>query len=298
MNQAILLSVLALSGLGTASAVILYLVAQKFKVYEDPRIDQVSELLPGANCGGCGYPGCRAFAENCVKAGTPEAFFCPVGGNSVMEMIAKLLGGEVSVKEPMIAVIRCSGSKEKAPRKAKLEGVTTCYFANSLFAGESGCQYGCLGLGECVAACKFDAIYMDEITGLPVVKDNCIACGACVTSCPRNIIELRNKGKGGKRIFVSCINKEKGALSVKNCSVSCIGCGKCVKVCPHEAITLENNLAYIDYIKCKLCRKCVAECPTLAIHEINFPARKLKAEEAEIQPEPVKASQDTINNPN
>jgi ferredoxin len=116
---------------------------------------------------------------------------------------------------------------------------------------------------------------MDSESGLPIVKDNCIACGACVKACPRAIIELRDKGKKDRRIFVSCVNQEKGAPAKKNCSVACIGCGKCVKVCPFEAITMNNNLAYIDYSKCKLCRKCVPECPTDAIHELNFPPRKI-----------------------
>jgi ferredoxin len=131
-------------------------------------------------------------------------------------------------------------------------------------------------------------MFMDSETGLPVVvEENCTSCGACVVACPRDIIELRNKGPRGKRIFVSCINREKGAIARKNCTVACIGCGKCVKVCPYDAITLENNLAYIDHIKCKLCRKCVPECPTNAILEINFPLKKEKIIGTESKPEAV-----------
>jgi ferredoxin len=124
---------------------------------------------------------------------------------------------------------------------------------------------------------------MDPVTGLPVVDDEkCTACGACVDACPRNIIELRKKNKKDRKIFVCCINEEKGAVAKRNCSVACIGCSKCFKVCPYDAITMNNNLAFIDSEKCKLCRKCVTECPTDAIHEINFPPRKTeKTEPAE-----------------
>lgn len=286
MNDVMIYAVISLSAIGVAAAVILFFVAQKFKVIEDPRIDEVEEALPSANCGGCGYAGCRAFAETIVKSGSLEGLNCPVGGNDVMSVVAKIMGLEVEAKEPMIAVLRCNGSRENAPQKIRYEGAATCAFAHGLYSGESGCPYGCLGLGDCVVSCDFDALYMDEKTGLPVVvADKCVACGACVKACPRNIFELRPKGKKDRRIHVACINKEKGAPAKKNCDVACIGCGKCVKVCPFDAITLENNLAYIDFEKCKLCRKCVEECPTNAIHELNFPPRKPKPEKQAETPE-------------
>lgn len=275
MDEIVIYSLLALGGVAFLFATVIFFVEKKFKVIEDPRIDQIQEILPGANCGGCGFAGCRNFAEAIVKAGNMETLFCPVGGNEVSKKAAAILGIEVTEKAPQVAVIRCNGSYANAPQKAKYEGATSCSFAHNLFSGESGCPYGCLGCGDCVAVCTFDALYMDSQTGLPVViEDKCTSCGACVKACPRSIIEIRNKGPKSKRIFVSCINKEKGAVARKNCSVACIGCGKCVKTCPHDAITLVDNLAYIDYEKCKLCRKCVAECPTGAILEINFPPRK------------------------
>lgn len=285
MNDIIIYSVISLSLIGAISAIILYFVAQKFKVIEDPKIDEVEEILPAANCGGCGFPGCRNFSEALVKSAhdkkTIEGLNCPVGGNAVMAMAAELLGLTAEEKESQIAVIRCSGSHANAPKKVHYDGPATCAFAHNLSSGESGCPYGCLGCGDCVVACDFDAIYMDENTGLPIVKDNCVACGACVVACPRDIIELRNRGKKDKRIFVSCINEEKGGVARKNCKVACIGCSKCFNVCPFEAITMNNNLAYINYEKCKLCRKCVIECPTQAIHELNFPPRKEKKVEVE-----------------
>lgn len=277
MVQIILYAVLALGLIGIAAAIILYFVSQKFKVIEDPRIDEVTDQLPGANCGGCGYAGCRNFAEAIVKAGNMDNLNCPVGGNAISAAIAPILGIEVTEKAPTIAVVRCNGTKVNAPAKATYDGAQTCAFANALFAGESGCPNGCLGCGDCVTACQFDAMYMDPITGLPVIiEDKCVSCGACVKACPRNIIELRLKGKKSRRIHVNCINKEKGAISRKNCSVACIGCGKCVKECMFDAITLVNNLAYIDAEKCTLCRKCVSVCPTNAISELNFPPRKEK----------------------
>lgn len=278
MDAVVIYAVVSLAGIGTAAAIILFFVAQKFKVVEDPRIDEVEEALPSANCGGCGFAGCRAFAEAIVKNESLEGMNCPVGGADLMKQIAELMNLEAVEADPKIAVVRCNGNKANAPKKVEYDGLTSCEFAHALSAGESGCPNGCLGLGDCVVSCDFDAIEINPDTGLPEVNDNCVACGACVTACPRSIIELRPKGKKDRRIFVSCVNTEKGAPAKKNCSVACIGCGKCVKVCPFDAIKLENNLAYIDPEKCKLCRKCVAECPTGAIHELNFPPKKVKKE--------------------
>lgn len=271
----IIFTVVMLVALGLILAVILYAVAQKFKVYEDPRIDDVEAVLPGANCGGCGLPGCRGFAEACVKAENLETLNCPVGGNECMANVAKALGKEAVAKEPMIAVVKCAGSPEKRPEFTNYDGAATCAISTMVHSGSTGCPNGCLGLGDCVTVCKFDAIYIDPTTKLPVISDEkCTACGACVTACPKSVIELRFKGKKDRRIYVSCINTEKGGIAKKSCSVACIGCGKCVKLCAFDAITLNNNLAYIDYAKCKLCRKCVADCPTGAIWELNFPPRK------------------------
>lgn len=275
----IVITIISLCAIGIASAVILYFVAQKFKVEEDPRIDIVEGLLPGANCGGCGYPGCRGLAEAAVKASSMDGISCPVGGAASMSRIAEALGREVSTEAPKIAVVKCNGNCTNRPRTSEYGGARSCAIEHSLYIGDTACAFGCLGCGDCVTACPFDAIHMDTETLLPVVDDKCVACGACVKACPRNIIELRNKGPKDRRIFVSCVNKDKGGVARKACKVACIGCGKCVKECPFEAITLENNLAYIDYSKCRLCRKCVSVCPTGAIQEINFPPRKITENE-------------------
>ncbi|MBE6286920.1 MAG: Fe-S cluster domain-containing protein [Mediterranea massiliensis] len=277
----ILIAVISLGAIALILAAILYAASKKFAVYEDPRIAQVSEVLPQANCGGCGYPGCSGFADACVKAGSLEGKLCPVGGQATMEKIAEILGLAAEASEPKVAVVRCNGTCENRPRLNKYDSAKSCAIAAALYGGETGCSFGCLGCGDCVAACQFGAIKMNPETGIPEVDESkCTACGACVKACPKNIIEIRLAGKKSRRIYVQCVNKDKGAVARKACKVACIGCGKCVKVCPFEAITLENNLAYIDYNKCKSCRKCEEACPQGSIIALNFPPRKPKADAA------------------
>jgi Na+-translocating ferredoxin:NAD+ oxidoreductase RNF subunit RnfB len=274
MITTIIYTIVCLVVLGLLFSVVLYLVAQKFKVEEDPRVDIVESLLPGANCGGCGLAGCRAFAEDVVKASSIGSFYCPVGGDAVMEKIATALGQEAVKTEPRVAVIKCHGTFDNRAKTNCFDGYASCKVISSLYAGDTDCKYGCLGKGDCVSVCKFDAIHLDEKRGIVEVdEEKCVACGACVKVCPKSIIELRPKGPKNRRVYVSCSNKDKGAIARKACSVSCIGCGKCAKVCAFEAITIENNLAYIDASKCKLCRKCIDECPTNAIWAVNFPLK-------------------------
>lgn len=282
----ILIAVIVLGAIGLVAALILFLAAKKFAVHEDERIALVQEQLPGANCGGCGFPGCAGFAGACVKAadkGSLEGLLCPVGGQPVMEKVAGILGMQAEVSAPKVAVVRCNGTCESRPRIAEFDGAQSCRVQQMLGSGETACAYGCLGCGDCVAACQFDAIHMNPETGLPEVdEEKCTACGACAKACPRSIIEIRLKGLKNRRVVVLCNNKDKGAQTRKACSVGCIACQKCVKVCKFEAITVESNLAYIDAEKCKLCRKCEDECPQNAILAFNFPPRKPKAEAAPV----------------
>lgn len=276
----VLISLITLSVIGAVSAIILFVVAKKFHVFEDQRIDEVEAALPAANCGGCGFPGCRGFADACVKAVELGDLFCPVGGNDTMSKVADILGKTAVAQAPKVAVVRCDGTCEHRPRHNEYDGVKHCFIAHNLYSGETNCSWGCLGFGDCELSCDFDAIKVNPVTMIPEVDDDkCTACGACVRACPKLLIELRKKGPKNRRIYVGCRNEDKGHITKKACDVGCIGCAKCFKVCPHEAITVDNNLAFINDEACKLCRKCVEVCPTSSIKEINFPPRKVKVEE-------------------
>jgi RnfABCDGE-type electron transport complex B subunit len=279
MSSTIIITIICLSLLAAAFAVIIYFVSIKFHVEEDPRIDEVQAALPSANCGGCGFPGCRGLAEALVAAETLDGLNCPAAGNEVMKSIAEMLGKTAIETEPAVATLLCNGTPQFRAKTTNYDGVENCRIEHNFYIGETNCSYGCLGNGDCVRACKFDAITIDSATRLPVViDDKCNACSACVKACPRNLIEIRKKAKKDRKLYVACSNRDKGAVAIKACKAACIACNKCLKICEFGAITIENYVAYIDAKKCTLCRKCVAECSTNSILEINFPPRKAKVE--------------------
>lgn len=277
----ILYAVLTIGLIGLVMAVVLHFVSKFFRVEEDVRIDRIMEYLPNANCGGCGFAGCRALAEAVVNNNSLDGCFCP-GGD--MEAIACVMGLSPAAEvEKKVAVLRCNGSRARVPARVQYDSAPACAFAGTLFAGANACAYACLGCGDCAEACPFGCISIDPEERLPVIDaGRCLGCGVCVKACPRGVLELRSRGRGGRRVYVACNNKDKGATARKNCQTACIGCGKCAKVCPFGAVTVNDNLAYIDFNKCKACGKCVEACPTGAIRAVNFPVKKEPA--ADLQP--------------
>lgn len=275
----IFISLLILLFIGALSAIILFFISKKFKVYEDPLIEKVVKALPGVNCGGCSFPSCRGFALACINAESLDNLVCTVGKIPTMDRIGTILDRRIISIVPTIAVVRCGGSCELRTRTNQYDGVQSCAIAHNLYGGQTGCSSGCLGFGDCVVSCKFDAIHMNQTTLLPEIdEEKCTSCNACVKACPKMIIELRKNRNKSRRIYVNCMNKEKGNIIRKACIVACIDCGKCMKECETDAITITNNLAYIDSDKCTLCRKCIEVCPSHAIVEVNFVPKKSRME--------------------
>lgn len=278
MNEVIIYTIVSLTAIGILAAVVIYFVSRKFAVQEDSRIGAVEQVLPNTNCGGCGQPGCHAFAQAVVNAGDLSALHCPVGGNAVMKQVADILGIKAVEKDPYIAVVRCSGSFEYRKKTNVYDGANSCKIAASLYSGDTGCAYGCLGMADCVEVCDFEAMYMDPKTGLPVIiEDKCTACNACVKECPKDILELWPKGKKNQRVYIACLNEEKGSTARKECAVACSGCSKCFEACRYDAITMNNNLAQIDPEKCKLCMECVETCDVHNIITANVTPEKIQA---------------------
>ncbi len=263
MGAGILISsVVSMGGIGAVLAAFIAVADKKLSVKEDPRIEKLMDILPNTNCGGCGFAGCRSLAEALLKGKAPPTS-CVAAGDATARKLASILGVSVTAQKRNIAVVLCHGGTAEARRTAEYRGAVDCTAAD-LTGGGKACTFGCLGYGECVAACDFGAMGMND-NGLPVVfHDKCVGCGACVKACPRNIIELHSEDH---KLFVYCRNKEKGAKARKVCTVACIACGLCVKDCTVEGgIALKDNLAVVDNELAAQNDEATKRCPTKCIH--------------------------------
>ena len=259
----ILLAVLIVTGIGLVGAVILVVASIFMFVPVDERVEKITEALPSANCGACGCAGCADYAKTIVEDGN-GINKCIPGGAATAEAIGEIMGMTADATTPMKAVVSCSGTCEKTSKKYEFQGATaTCQAVKGLYGGDGACSFGCLGYGDCVRVCAFDAISV--VDGVAKVdREKCTGCGACSAVCPNSVIAIIEEHK--RKPVVECINKDKGAQTRKACVAGCIGCMKCAKACPKDAIVMENNLAYIDQAKCIGCQLCVKECPVGVIH--------------------------------
>lgn len=260
---AIIIATVVVSAVGLFIGLFLGIAGIKFAVEIDEKEEAVLGVLPGNNCGGCGYPGCSGLAAAIAKGEAPVNA-CPVGGEPVGKQIAEIMGVEAGESTRMVAFVKCQGDCEKAKVDYEYTGVEDCAMLSFVpNGGPKSCNYGCLGYGSCVKACPFDAIHVKN--GIAVVdKEACKACGKCVAACPKNLIELIPYEA---KYVVACSSKEKGPVTMKECSVGCIGCTLCAKNCPNDAVTIENFLSTIDQEKCEGCGICMEKCPKKTIVE-------------------------------
>ena len=258
----ILEAVLILGGVGLVFGVFIAIANKRLWVWEDPRIEIVSQMLPNANCGACGLPGCRAFAEQAV-AGKVQPAQCTVSGDAARQQIASYLGVDAGEAVKNVARLLCAGGSDVASYQAEYRGLPTCAAAAAVAGGAKGCVWGCLGLGDCVGVCDFDAIHMNEF-GLPVVDiDKCTACGDCVEACPKSLLELRPVNAG---LLVQCKNLISGDDALEQCKVACTACGKCVQDAAPGLISVASGVAVLDYNRISLATpRAVERCPTGAI---------------------------------
>lgn len=263
MPMDILLPILILGGLGIAATILLFIAAKLMHVPVDERVLNLRAALPGANCGACGFAGCDDYAKALNRGGV-KTNLCVPGGDSCSKALSEIVGTAFEDVEEKKAFVRCGGSHSHTEQLFRYEGTNTCRACNSFYAGSGTCNYMCLGYGDCIEACKFEAINI--VDGIAEIdRKRCIGCGMCVEACPNGLIVLN---KEDAEVFVRCHNFSKGVTTRKACDVGCIACGACVKVCPTDAITVEDNLARIDQTKCIGCGACVEKCPTHTIVKV------------------------------
>ena len=262
LTAVILVAVIGLVlGLGLAVASIVMAVPV------DKKAEAVRECLPGANCGACGFSGCDGYASALSKGETDNTALCAPGGNAVSKQIAEVLGLEAAEVMPTAAVVLCRGHYGDAKRKYEYSGVESCRMAAQLFAGPKECVYGCIGLGDCISVCEYDAIHIcDGVARINPIE--CHACKMCLKTCPKGLIEMMPLNRITAAVL--CKNHDKGAVTRKECTAGCIGCMKCVKACEYGAVKVENFAAHVDYDKCVGCGECHKACPVGVIDLVDM----------------------------
>ena len=264
---------IALGGLALMASIGLFfgiglaLAAHKFAVEINPKVEAIMDILPGANCGACGYPGCEAYAEAVINESKVKANLCTPGQLPVAEEVAIISGKEVEKIEGAVAVVHCARCERDNFQKYDYTGYDDCAGAILAFAGPTDCQHGCVGFGDCVRACPFDAIEM--VDNYPVIDpDACLACGLCLKACPKELISLVPKKA---RIIVRCWSKDTAKETQSLCSMGCLHCEACVRDCPAQAVALKNNVIQIDHEKCL---EYGDDCNTACLNAcwINYPA--------------------------
>ncbi|KYM44384.1 RnfABCDGE type electron transport complex subunit B [Fusobacterium necrophorum] len=282
--EAIVIAVVILGVTGLAMGLFLAFAAKKFEVQIDPKIEEIIGILPGANCGGCGYPGCSGYASAIVEEGAAMTL-CSPGGASVAAKIGDIMGASVDTSgEKVVARVLCQGDNTFSKKRFDFDGeLKTCSAVTLYAGGDKSCKYGCLGYGDCERVCPVGAIVVNEKGIASVDEEACISCGLCVKACPKSVIAMT---PAAKKVTVKCMSKDKGGDAKKACGIACIGCGMCQRTCPFGAIEVSNNLAKIDPAKCKNCQLCVVVCPTKAIYTgLNRPLPK-KPEPKKPAPKP------------
>ena len=265
MIEGILIPVLSIGIVAVVLGALLGFSGKKFHVKVDPKIESIHQMLPGTNCGSCGFPGCAMFAQAVVNV-KADYKGCPPGGSSTAVKIAETMGIDAASSARKVAFLKCNGKEDNVKRRYIYDGPVNCVAASQLATGgNKSCSYSCIGLESCKNACPFDAIKIAD----GIVKINpkkCTACKKCITACPKNLIEIvpdRNK------VRILCNSRDSGRQTRINCRAGCIGCNLCLKACAFGAIIVEDNLARIDYDKCTLCMTCVDKCPTKAIKKMT-----------------------------
>ncbi len=265
MFENVLYALLVVAGVGLVAGVLLAVASKFFGIEEDEKVKNVRGALPGANCGACGFAGCDSYAEAVAK-GLADANLCIPGGADTASQLSAIMGVEATVGKRKVAYVSCKGDCSAVEKTAIYDGIDTCKAAKYVFGGPNSCKYGCVGCGDCAAACPVNAIYICNDLAWVNPKE-CIGCGKCVKTCPKGIISFIEEDI---KVAVACSNHDKGAIARKDCKNACIACKKCEKTCQYDAIKVVDNLAKIDYEKCTRCGECASVCPTGCIKPVDL----------------------------